>query len=36
MEERLKIVLEWGQCLAKDSKEELSRQIIEKVISFVV
>ena len=33
---QIKNCIRMGQCLAKDSKEELSRQIIEKVIPFVV
>lgn len=32
---QIKNCIRMGQCLAKDSKEELSRQIIEKVIPFV-
>jgi hypothetical protein len=33
---QIKNCIRMGQCLAKDSKEELSRQIIEKVIPFIV
>lgn len=33
---QIKNCIRMGQCLAKESKEELSRQIIEKVIPFVV
>ena len=33
---QIKNCIRMGQCLAKDSKEELSRQIIENVIQFVV
>lgn len=33
---QIKNCIRMGQCLAKESKEELSRQIIEKVIPFVI
>ena len=33
---QIKNCIRMGQCLAKESKEELSRQIIEKVIPFIV
>lgn len=33
---QIKNCIRMGQCLAKESKEELSRQIIERVIPFVI